>query len=88
VPYRQSTHYQRSPCLEECLRHARVAGGFAPAPRIYRLLPLPMLGLLRMDEKGDAAQHPPLSIGRGHLVGAQVASQCGAMGTWAKRGRN
>jgi hypothetical protein len=34
--------------------------GLCPrTPRIYRLMPLPMLGLLRMDGKGGMPKHPP-----------------------------
>jgi hypothetical protein len=60
--------------------------GLCPrTPRIYCLVPLPMLGLLRMDEKGDAEASPFRSV---ESTESAVASQCGAMGTWAKRGRN
>jgi hypothetical protein len=50
TPTRQCTHYEGSPILEERLRHAQGCRGFAPAPpRIFRLVPLPMLDLLRAD---------------------------------------
>ena len=40
----------------------RLQGLCPRTPRIYRLMPLPMLGLLRMDEKGDAKASPYRSV--------------------------
>ena len=59
----QITHYERSPWLEERLRVWASLQGLCPrTPRIYRLMPLPMLGLLRMDEKEGCQSIPYRSV--------------------------
>src|SRR3984885_7443450 len=63
--YPPFTHYERSPILEERLRHAQGCRGFAPAPPGFFAWCLSRCWTCceRMDEKG-MRKHPPIDRSR------------------------